>query len=776
MKIRRAVLIATLLAIPSSFLFFSAPQEPQEIAPQGRHVSASSSPTSPSTTLSRRGAVPNVSDAALPGETFIAGQVMIRPAPGEGLLALAERYQIDIIRPLRESGLAVVSTPPGWSEDAFLAHLRQRDEIVSGSRHARIVGAGRGSGQRISDLQWHLEDISSPRRSTPHLADVVVAVLDTGVAYQSGEFDGQTHVAIDSLSRSEIVAPWDFVNDDEDALDDHQHGTHIASLIASHGQVRGVAPGVSLMPLKVLDADNLGYEADLIEAIHHAVDSGADIINMSLAFGADYVPGAEMLAALQEAHDHEVLMGAAAGNQSLSLTSWPAAAPQVIAVGGHCLSGLAVYTHAAAGVDLTAPSGCLDEDANGDGHQDGIIAETIGIQDPSQTGYWAWAGTSQATAQVSGTLAQMLALGTQPRAARWTMLYATTIDLGGFEDGAGAGRLDVRRAMALGRYLGFINEEPWQYGVSMMPYLVDNGEGTVSPATRLTLKSRGYLPTQQVTAYVRFSGATEETRSCTLRPGSHCTIIGTAIEQTDEDGEDAALWWGVSIETLVNEHLIPVHPDRVLFATPDLLKVIDAIEHDGSFSDALPAFYWESGEDAVLGELSESLVILDSGAGISTSPFGLLMTPSFLAPHAEIRDITLEGGGISTSPFGLRLLEIPEFDAFSGTGISTSPFGLRLFMLGGTGISTSPFGVREVLSPDNPDDAAAIWLGQKTIENVQTVEDLEDSALQARIQERGWRTPTGNQGASELLESTVVGEAEEARVMDIGEEGIEIEL
>ena len=109
--------------------------------------------------------------------------------------------------------------------------------------------------ESVGDLQWHLEAIQTP--VTPvALGRVTVAVLDTGVAYRPWEEDGVVYAVPPSLRGVSFVDGVDLVDGDALPLDEHQHGTHITSLIASDGEVMGVAPGVSIMPVRVLDENN----------------------------------------------------------------------------------------------------------------------------------------------------------------------------------------------------------------------------------------------------------------------------------------------------------------------------------------------------------------------------------------------------------------------------------------------------------------------------------------------------------------------------------------
>ena len=72
----------------------------------------------------------------------------------------------------------------------------------------------------------------------------------------------------------------DFVNNDDDARDDHYHGTHCAGTIGAglgNGGVVGVAPNVSIVAVKVLSASGSGSYDGVANGITYAADSGASI-------------------------------------------------------------------------------------------------------------------------------------------------------------------------------------------------------------------------------------------------------------------------------------------------------------------------------------------------------------------------------------------------------------------------------------------------------------------------------------------------------------------
>ena len=130
---------------------------------------------------------------------------------------------------------------------------------------------------------------------------IVVAVLDTGVAYE----DYDVYLQAPDLAGTTFVPGYDFINDDEHANDDHWYGTHVTGTIAqttnnAYG-VAGLAFNVSIMPVKVLGADGSGTVAAVVDGINFAINNGAHVINLSLS-GPDYTQSeADAIAAAYEA-------------------------------------------------------------------------------------------------------------------------------------------------------------------------------------------------------------------------------------------------------------------------------------------------------------------------------------------------------------------------------------------------------------------------------------------------------------------------------------------
>lgn len=148
---------------------------------------------------------------------------------------------------------------------------------------------------------------------------VVVAVVDTGVNYD--------HLDLaDHLWDGGVEFPhhgWDFVNNDNDPMDDHGHGTHCAGTVCGDGTAgsqTGMAPDATLMILKCLNASGRGSTTNIVNAMQWAVEHGCDVISMSLGGST---PSALYRNTCASILDAGVVAAIAAGNNGDDLVAYP---------------------------------------------------------------------------------------------------------------------------------------------------------------------------------------------------------------------------------------------------------------------------------------------------------------------------------------------------------------------------------------------------------------------------------------------------------------------
>jgi thermitase len=208
---------------------------------------------------------------------------------------------------------------------------------------------------------WSLTKVRAPAawRVTRGTAEVVVAVLDTGVDAKHPDLQGA------------LVEGWDAVNEDADPNDDHGHGTLVAGVVAarSNNGIGGVGAcsRCSVMPVKVIGPDGRGSAADIAEGIVWAADHGARLINLSFVMsGRDE----GIASALGYARSKGVLIVAAAGNSGSADVTFPAGEPGVVSVTGtDAADGRYAWANYGSWVMLAAP-GCSPSTKAGGGYAD----------------------------------------------------------------------------------------------------------------------------------------------------------------------------------------------------------------------------------------------------------------------------------------------------------------------------------------------------------------------------------------------------------------------
>jgi serine protease len=308
-----------------------------------------------------------------------------------------------------------------------------------------LFARGTPSGKAISDFGIQAEPAWAHTRG----AGITVAVVDTGVAYE--EYNGFYQAP--GLASTHFTDGYDFINNTTHANDDAGHGTFVTGVLASNlidgAGTSGVAPEVTVMPVKVLGQDGQGRDYDVARGVRWAADHGAGVINLSLGAQGS---GQSLSDAIRYAASKDCVVVAAAGNENASQVSYPAAFTDCIAVGSSCFDGTrAPYSNRGRKLELMAPGGNLGQDLNHDGRADGIVAQTFDPQNGYDSfDYQFWEGTSFSSPQVAGVVA--LVRAANPNLAALDirlLLQSTALDLGadGRDNYYGYGLVDALGAV-----------------------------------------------------------------------------------------------------------------------------------------------------------------------------------------------------------------------------------------------------------------------------------------------------------------------------------------
>jgi serine protease len=404
--------------------------------------------------------------AGPPGAPFVSGEVLVRyeGEAGERLVQLPPGVDVpDAVRDLRQdSGVA-------YANPNFVATAAQFVPDDPGSANPdwradqwNFVSPTAGVG--ALDAWAHLIDGGSPGARR-----VTVAVLDSGVAYRDKGRRFRRNP--DLPPRKRFVHPKDFVAGDRVPLDEsfEGHGTHVTGTIAQATNnalgLTGLAYGVKVMPVRVLDRRQRGNAHDIAKGVRFAARHGADVINLSLQFGARVDRCADIRSvcrALRRAANHGIVIVAAAGNafSPRDHVTYPAAHRAVLGVGATTSAGcLADYSNFGEGLDLVAPGGggsasvpgCLG-DARRKVRQYSVKLGAAGAGRFNRFGIVGLEGTSMAAAHASGAAGLVIASGVvgaePPPTTVIERLECSAQDLGvpGWDPFYAAGLLDAGAA------------------------------------------------------------------------------------------------------------------------------------------------------------------------------------------------------------------------------------------------------------------------------------------------------------------------------------------
>jgi subtilisin family serine protease len=323
-------------------------------------------------------------------------------------------------REIPEIGVLVLRTPPG-QQSIVEKRLRESKRFRSVEPNY-LVWLNEMPDDPLYEQQWGLQAVAAPLAWDSVRGDgVTIAVVDTGI--------DSTHPDLSAR----VVAGLNTITESLDTADDHGHGTSIAGIAGAAGfnavGIIGVAPEAQLMPVKSLNAAGYGTYADVAQGIVYATDHGARVINLSLGGEVD---STTLSSAVEYAVSRGVVVVAAAGNLGSSGPMYPAAYPDVIAVGATDVQDArASFSNFGPWLDLVAPG--------------------VDITTTSLGGFYGdLSGTSPAAPFVAGAAALVLAANPtlQPHQVA-SVLDLASEDRGspGFDTYYGWGRLNVARAV-----------------------------------------------------------------------------------------------------------------------------------------------------------------------------------------------------------------------------------------------------------------------------------------------------------------------------------------
>ena len=432
---------------------------------------------------------------------YLSDSLIVRFRPGTSTaLQRAMLAQVDgTAGPALSYADFEIVTLGGGDPEAVAQRLRAQPDVEFAQARYRVRPMF-APNDPLYTLQWSYPQIGMDRAwdiNRGGSSNVIVAVVDTGVAYRSAVVrftatawqreDGVNFPALGpvdvpfapapELGADRFVSPRDFIWDDQMPFDMSGHGTHVAGTI---GQLTnngvggaGMAGNVRLMPVKVIDTEwdfifnspFIGTDDTVSRGIRYAADNGAKVINISLGRSGPPAPVVE--SAVRYAVSHGAFVAVAGGNEfeqgnaPQRLAEFAPLVDGMVAVAATGRDGRrATYSTPGSFIELAAPGG----DFTRGGSVGGILQQTLDL-DLVETftgsvaryraprfdafAYYYFEGTSMSTPHVSGLAALLVDQGVASPAAIEAILKQTATDLGaaGRDDEYGYGLINPRAAL-----------------------------------------------------------------------------------------------------------------------------------------------------------------------------------------------------------------------------------------------------------------------------------------------------------------------------------------
>ncbi|CAN5601245.1 hypothetical protein BH23CHL7_BH23CHL7_21170 [soil metagenome] len=382
--------------------------------------------------------------------------------------------------------VAGVGSDFGWKQFPTLSEAigSGQLQLVAATAVNPVVGGTAGP-EPLSTLQWDMKQIRAFDAQLVNAGspNVRVGVVDTGIDGNHLDFVANGRSNVDCASGADFTAEGPGIGIPAACIDNNFHGTHVAGTIGArvngHG-IAGIAPNVTLVPIKVCDADGHCYASDVVQGITYSGDLALDVINMSFFVDDDefqqsteFKCGSDpqqrafreaVQRAISYARKQGVTPIAALGNSNTDLANPPGGKDcQVVPAMSDGVVGVmslgpdsekAAYSSYGKGwVDVAAPGGNANLSRDTAAYCTRQIVSTI----PGNL-WGCFQGTSMASPHAAGVAALISSVAGAPtKSGDWLMdpnkvasrLQNTAVDIGlkGYDMCFGNGRVDALRAV-----------------------------------------------------------------------------------------------------------------------------------------------------------------------------------------------------------------------------------------------------------------------------------------------------------------------------------------
>ena len=199
-----------------------------------------------------------------------------------------------------------------------------------------------------------------------------ICIIDTGINYSHESFGSCSNASFLNGSCKKILNGTNMYAVNNNILDDHGHGTHVAGIAAANGSIKGVVPDASLIIVKACDSGGNCFEDDIIAGIEwctlYKEQYNISVISMSIGDGGSYTAAScpvTWSSYINSAYAKNMTIVAASGNEFYANgISHPSCSGNVTSVGasydyGNSKDNVTSYTNRFNNLDILAPGSVI---------------------------------------------------------------------------------------------------------------------------------------------------------------------------------------------------------------------------------------------------------------------------------------------------------------------------------------------------------------------------------------------------------------------------------
>jgi len=209
-------------------------------------------------------------------------------AGGVVLYDLSRQIGVLVVQSTNPLFASALRSEPGVSDVGQDFKVKSFESAAVEAATAESVPGGgpQAHADPLEPMQWDMAQIRTQQAHATQAGAraVQVGILDSGIDGDHVDFVGADGSNVDCALGRDFVALGPGIGVPDPCTDNQTHGTHVAGTVGARANgvgIVGVAPNVTLVPVKVCDAEGYCYSSSTVAGITYAGDARLEVINMS---------------------------------------------------------------------------------------------------------------------------------------------------------------------------------------------------------------------------------------------------------------------------------------------------------------------------------------------------------------------------------------------------------------------------------------------------------------------------------------------------------------